>query len=263
MSKASMMENLGVVAADFFLETAIMVDVKNLHDSPDNFFAIERIEELADTILEQGGIKATLVVKPINYDGTVAFDPKNHKDGYEIISGHRRAAAIRYLLKKGKSVSKFLPCTVMCYEDNDDKKLDIVLHNVSSRIISDSEMWKAYECVNEVLQKKKAEKSPKERLGRVRDKIAEVLGISTGQVNKMNNINANANIAVKEAVKSGEISIYTANRVTNLDAEKQQELLDAYSLAELTPKIIEKVDSKKGVTRDTFFRINFFNYFRS
>ena len=61
--------------------------------------------------------------------------------------------------------------------------------------------------------------------GRIRDKIAELLRVSPAQVGKLDNIKHNAIAEVDEAVKSGEMSISTANEIAKLAPEKQQEII--------------------------------------
>jgi ParB family chromosome partitioning protein len=174
-------------AADTFGEDIKMLDVDELHASADNIFEVGRVEEFAETILGQGGVKENLIVR------------ERPEGGYEIISGHRRTAAVRWLLERGETVSRFLPCLVEEYPDEDEKRLAIVLMNVSTRVISDSEMWKAYEVANEVLQNKK---KLGEKFGKVRDKLAEVLNVSAAQISKIENIAHNAIPEVKSSVES-------------------------------------------------------------
>jgi ParB-like chromosome segregation protein Spo0J len=211
-------------AADTFTEDIKMIDIESLRESPDNFFVVDRIEEFAETILGQGGIKENLIVKPIG------------GENYEIISGHRRAAAMRYLLDRGESVSRYLPCLVQEYKDEDEKLLDVVLMNVSARIITDAQMWKCYEIVSEILQNKKR---LGEKFGKIQNKLAEILNISPAQVAKIQNIDNNASASVKEAIKKGDISIHSAN-----EAVKQNR--------KGTTNSTFSKDGKKGTTNSTF-----------
>ncbi|MCM1508074.1 MAG: ParB N-terminal domain-containing protein [Ruminococcus flavefaciens] len=233
-----MLKNLGAIVANTLTDSIKMIDIDELHNSEDNFFDINRIEEFAETILGQGGIKDNLVVRPLD------------NGGYEIISGHRRRAAVQYLLDNGENISRYLPCLVQNYEDNDDKLLDIVLMNVSSRQISDSEMWKSYEIVDRILKNKK---SKGEKFGRVRDKLAEYLGVSTSQVKKIQNIDNNAIEPVKNAIENGELSISTANEIAKLDENEQEELIEKSDLNTIRHKDVKKInDSKKCGTCTTF-----------
>ena len=138
-----MFENLNAIVANTLNDSIKMIDIDELYDSEDNFFDINRIEEFAETILGQGGVKDNLIVRQI-------------ENGYEIISGHRRKAAVQYLLDNGKNISRYLPCLVQNYDNDDDKMLDMIFMNISSRKISDSEMWKSYEIVDKILKNRKS-----------------------------------------------------------------------------------------------------------
>ena len=233
-----MFENLSSIVANTLTDSIKMIDIDELHNSEDNFFDINRIEEFAETILGQGGVKDNLVVRPLD------------TGGYEIISGHRRRAAVQYLLDNNENVSRYLPCLVQNYDDNDDKILDIVLMNISSRQISDAEMWKSYEVVDKILQNKK---SAGEKFGRVRDKLAECLGVSASQVKKIQNIDNNAITPIKNAIENGELSISTANEIAKLDENEQKELIEKSDLSNIKHKDIKKInDDKKCGTCTTF-----------
>ncbi len=221
----TMFDNLNAIVANTLTDSIKMIDIDELHESEDNFFIVERVEEFAETILGQGGVKDNLVVRPLE------------TGGYEIISGHRRRAAVQYLIDKGENVSRYLPCLVQSYNDDESRMLDIILMNVSARQISDSELWKSYEIVDQILKKKK---SAGEKFGRVREKLAECLGVSPAQVGKMQNVEKNAIPAVKEAVENGEISISTANEIAKLDEEAQEKLAES-DLSNVKHKEVKKI----------------------
>ncbi|MBQ6041524.1 MAG: ParB N-terminal domain-containing protein [Oscillospiraceae bacterium] len=232
----TMLSNLAAIAQNTQSDNIRMIDIDELHESTANFFEIERIEEFAYTILGQGGVKDNLIVRPLE------------SGGYEIISGHRRRAAVQYLLDHGESISRLLPCLIQSYEDEDSMMLDLILMNVSARQLSDQELWQCYEKLNSILQSKK---EAGERFGRVRETIAQILGISPSQVGKLQNVDRNAIEPVKEAVANGDISISTANVIAQLD-EEQQEELSAGDLSEIKPKEIKKAVAKKVDTSSNF-----------
>lgn len=229
----TMFSNLAAIAANTMTDNIKMIDIAELHESADNFFEVVRVEEFAETILGQGGVKDNLIVRPLE------------SGGYEIISGHRRKAAVQYLLDQGENVSRFLPCLVQEYADDADRMLDIVLMNVSARQISDAEMWKSYEIVDKILQDKK---SAGEKFGRVREKLAEILGVSPAQVGKMQNVDKNAIPAVKEAVESGDISISTASEIAKMDVEDQVELLEQTGFEDIKHKDVKAKNQSKPKT---------------
>lgn len=227
----TMFDNLNAIVANTLTDSIKMIDIAELHNSDDNFFEINRIEELADTILGQGGVKDNLIVRPLE------------TGGYEIISGHRRKAAVQQLIDRGENVSHYLPCLVQEYTDENSKMLDIILMNISARQISDAELWKSYETIDKILKEKK---SSGEKFGRVREKLAEMLGVSPAQVGKMQNIDRYAVSAVKEAIENGNISISTANEIAKLNEDTQEQLAET-DLSNVTHKEVKKIAEKKSI----------------
>ncbi|MBR5684378.1 MAG: ParB N-terminal domain-containing protein [Ruminococcus sp.] len=222
--RKSMLDNLKTVVSNTLTDDIKMIDINELHESADNFFVVENIEQFAQTILGQGGVKDNLIVKPLE------------TGGYEIISGHRRRAAVQYLLDNGENIARVLPCLVQDYANEDDKMLDLILMNVSARQISDQELWRAYETLDKIIKDKK---DKGEYYGRLRDDIAKTLGVSASQVGKMQNVDKNAIEPVKEAVASGELTISTANEIAKLDKEEQSKITD---LSKVQPKDIKRKD---------------------
>ncbi len=235
----TMFDNLNAIVANTLTDSIKMIDISELHESPDNFFNVNRIEELADTILGQGGVRDNLVVRSLE------------TGGYEIISGHRRRAAVQFLIEQGENVSHLLPCLVQEYADEDSKMLDIILMNVSARQLSDSELWKSYEKIDAILKEKK---STGEKFGRIRETLADMLGVSPAQIGKMQNVDKYAVPAVREAVENGDISISTANEIAKLDEDTQEKLAES-DLSSIQHKDVKKLTkaskSEKQAKTDT------------
>lgn len=224
-----MFGDLKAIAGDTFKNGVKMIDIDELHSSSDNFFNIERIEEFAETILGQGGVKENLIVTP------------SPTGGYEIISGHRRTAAVRYLLQKGETVSRFLPCLVQEYSNADDKKLNLIFMNVSTRKLSDAELYRSFEIVSDILSKKK---EAGEKFGKIRETLAGYLGVSSSQVGKLQNIEKYAVPEVKNAIDKGSLSIATANQIARLDEQQQAKLVNTPDLSSVKHKDVKaKVDT--------------------
>lgn len=83
------------------------------------------------------------------------------------------------------------------------------------------ELW--YEELTRIFKELEAEGKPIK--GRIRDRIAGALNVSSAQVGKLDNIKHNAIPDVEQAVKAGDMSISTANEVAKLAPEKQQEII--------------------------------------
>ncbi len=232
----TIMSNLALIAQNTQSDNIKMIDIDELHESENNFFVVERIEEFAYTILGQGGVKDNLIVCPLP-DG-----------GYEIISGHRRTAAVRYLLEHGETISRLLPCLVQTYKDEDTKMLDLILMNATARQLSDTEIWNSYNSINAILERKK---EAGEKFGRLRETLAEYLGVSPSQVGKLQNVDRNAIEPVREAVANGDISISTANVIAQFDESQQKQIISG-GVKEIKPKDIKKAAAKKVDTSSNF-----------
>lgn len=237
----TMLDNLKMSIANTMTSDIKMIDVDKLHSSEDNYFELNRIEELADTILGQGSVKENLIVTPL---------PAGDGD-YEIISGQRRAAAVRLLLQRGEKIPKSVPCLIQDYSNNDDKVLNLILMNVTARRLSDAELWTSYEKVDAILKKKK---EAGEKFGRIRDTLAGYLGVSSSQIGKLQNIEKYATDKVKEAVSNGSISISTANQIARLDEKEQEAIVDTQDVSKIKTKDVkDQIDNSKKLDTSVKF----------
>jgi len=190
-------------AADSFADNIKMIDIEKLVPHKENFYSMTDIELLADDI-ERQGLKNNLVVR----EGGDGY--------YTVISGHRRRQALIMLINDGRVKSRFVPCYINPAKTADEEMQDLIMLNATSRVISDSEMIKQYELLKRILETKKANGENV----RIREKIAEILGISNGKVSMIESIVKNSEL--KEAVESGETSIFKAS--AQLKKEKPEAL---------------------------------------
>ena len=228
----TMLRNLAAIVQNTANENIRMIDIAELHESPDNFFRIEHIEELAYTILAQGGVKDNLIVTPLA------------TGGYEIVSGHRRKAAVQYLLDHDENISRLLPCLVQRYSDEDSKRLDLISMNVTTRQLSDQELWQSFRVLDGILQ---ARKGAGEKFGRMREFLAQQLGTSRSQISKLQHISSSAEPEIQDALAEGTLSINTANEIAKLEPEQQHELAQG-DLHTVTPTAIRQAAEPKGTS---------------
>lgn len=198
-------------ASDSFSDSIKMIDVSEIAPSESNFYALSDIELLADDI-EREGLKHNLVVYRSSETGL-----------YNVISGHRRLSAIKLLISENRRSSTKIPCFVDSEKSSAESQFDLIMLNATQRKYSDADIMREYEEIERTLKALEAEGKPIK--GRMRDKIAELLRVSPAQVGKLDNIKHNAIAEVDEAVKSGEMSISTANEIAKLAPEKQQEII--------------------------------------
>ena len=138
-----MVDMLNSISADTSNQDIRMINISELYDSADNFFSVENIDELAESILAQGRVKENLIVTPLS------------SGGYEIVSGHRRKAAVRLLLDEGENISEMLPCLVVNYDDHNAKMIDLIMMNITQRKISDADLYTSFLALNKIFQEQK------------------------------------------------------------------------------------------------------------
>lgn len=216
----SIFTDLKTVSADSFADNIKMLDVSQIMPNKDNFYAMSDIELLAEDI-ERQDLKHNLVV---------AKDKDSDK--YWLISGHRRLEAVKFLINEGRRKSAKVPCYINGEKSQAESRLDLIMLNATQRKYSDKEVMSEYEQLSQTLNELEAE--GKKLSGRMRENIARILNVSNAQVGKIENIKHNAVPAVEQAVKSGKMSISTANEVARLSPEKQK------AIAEKKPDISHK-----------------------
>lgn len=212
--------DLKAASADTFTDNIKMLDVSEIMPNKDNFYEMSDIELIAEDI-ERQGLKHNLVV---------AKDKNSGK--YWLISGHRRLEAVKFLINEKRRGSTKVPCIIDGEKSQAESRLDLIMLNATQRKYSDKEVMSEYEQLAETL--KQLESEGKKLDGRMRDVMAKILHVSKSQVGKIDNIKHNAVPAVEQAVKSGKMSISTANEVARLSPEKQKDI------AEKKPEISHK-----------------------
>lgn len=207
---AAITKDMKSAASDSFIDNIKMIDVDDIWENDDNFYSVSDIELLADDI-EREGLMHNLVVS---------------KSGskYVLKSGHRRLAAIKLLIKEKRLKSTKIPCYVSGEKTEAETQFDLIMLNATQRKYSDADVMREYEEIERTFKALEAEGKPLK--GRIRDNIAAVLKVSPAQVGKIENIKHNAVSEVEKAVKSGAMSISTANEVAKLSEEKQREIAD-------------------------------------
>jgi ParB family chromosome partitioning protein len=225
--------SIKTAAAGSFADNIKMIYHHLIKPHEENFYSLSEIELLAEDIARQG-LKNNLVVRE-SADGE-----------YVIKSGHRRHRAWGLLIEQGRAPSKLLPCYIDPQKSDDEELQDLIMLNATSRIISEADLIKQYEKLKAILEKKKANGESV----RIREKTAEILGISTGKVSMIEAVVKNPE--AKNAVEKGETSIFKAN-----DELKKEKL--PKKKPEPLPTLATKNELDKTIKYVTiaFERINF------
>lgn len=182
-----------------------MIDIDKLIPSDKNIYGMRDIEELAADIKENG-LYHNLVVKPTN-------------GKYEILSGERR---YRALVQLGETK---IPCKVL-NENIDDVDSEIILiqANAKARELNDSEKRKQVERLEELLKIKKS--NGDNIKGKLKENIADTMGISPAQTQRYMTINHKLIPELKELLDNNKITMTKAFDFAKLDEEMQKNMYE-------------------------------------
>lgn len=194
------------------------IDIDLLDSDPNNFYRLNDIPELADSIATIGLQQPILV--------------RDGENGHMVIvSGHRRAAAIRLLLEDGRADLREVPCI----RERDDaspalRELRLIYANSATRQLSFAEISQQAEKVRDLLYQLKEEGY--EFPGRMRDHVAEACKISRSKLARLdairNNLAPNIRKAYWDGSEKTSLSESTAYELSRLSAEMQNGIVSAY-----------------------------------
>ena len=185
------------------------LDINKIHRSEKNFYEIIDIDDLAEDI-KINGLNHNLVVRPTE-NGT-----------YELISGERRYTALSKLVNEGNKQFASVPCKIV--ELNDlDAEIVLIQANAQTRELSESEKLKQVQRLSELY---KAKKANGEKVGKIREVIANDLKLSPTQVGRYERINNNLIPELKELLEQGNLSTSNASEFSTLSEESQKGILE-------------------------------------
>lgn len=186
------------------------IDIDLLDSDPNNFYRLNDIPELADSIATIGLQQPILVRAGEN--GHVV-----------IVSGHRRVAAIRLLLEDGRTDLRDVPCI----RERDDaspalRELRLIYANSATRQLSSAELAQQAEKVRELLYQLKEEGY--EFPGRMRDHVAEACNISKSKLARLEKIEKGLASCYRDAWKAGTLPEDTADALASLPEATQERI---------------------------------------
>lgn len=183
------------------------IPIDRLKPSPDNFYGIRNVPELAADI-ELHGLMQNLVVLEPDADGM-----------YEIIGGERRWTACKMLFEGGNEAFRTVPCIVQHAESRDAVRLMLIQANATTRELTDFERVEQVRLTRETLQnmKENGEKFP----GRMREEAARILGMSPAHVGRMESIDRHLSPELKAEMAEGNLRITEAYELSTLPEEGQ------------------------------------------
>lgn len=192
------------------------IPLSDLHEDERNFYALTGIDELAANIQLCG------LMDPLRVRKT--------EDGYTIVSGHRRFAALRLLAAEDDKFG-----TAACIIEAGDtpaalQELRLIYANSDTRKMSSADIGKQAERVEALLYELKEQGM--EFPGRMRDHVAEACKISKSKLSRLKVIRDRLAPDIRKAYWDGsekkQLRESTAYELAQLPVDVQRMAVDAY-----------------------------------
>lgn len=189
------------------------IDIGLLDDDPRNFYELSGLEELAANI-ELLGLQQPLRVRPSEEPGR-----------YVIVSGHRRRAAVRQLVKDGRGDLRDIPCIVERGQASAAlQELRLIYANSDTRKMTSADIGRQAERVEELLYQLKEEGY--EFPGRMRDHVAEACKVSKSKLARLKVIRENLEESWRVGYEKGNLAESAAYVLAQMPQERQRVIYD-------------------------------------
>lgn len=184
------------------------IPLSDLHEDERNFYALTGIDELAANIQLCG------LMDPLRVRKT--------EDGYTIVSGHRRFAALRLLAAEDEKFS-----SAACIIEAGDtptalQELRLIYANSDTRKMSPADIGKQAERVEALLYELKEQGM--EFPGRMRDHVAEACRVSRSKLARLKKISNNLAPCYKSLWDAGHLPEDTADALSSLPEDVQERI---------------------------------------
>lgn len=199
---------LDTVAAE-----VVLIPLESIARNPLNFYSVlhDSVADLADSIRHNGQLEP-LVVRP---DG----------EGYRLLSGHRRLAALNFLAEgDGEQFSK-ARCIIERRELTEAQETCLLIEANRQRIKTPFELGVEIERLTNAYIKRK--EAGEELTGRIRDRVAQHLELSAAKAARLQAINSN--LCVQGFVRdyqADRIGESVAYEISKLSQAEQYKFLD-------------------------------------
>lgn len=205
-------KQLGDVSdSDAGQEQITYIDMDQLDEDPENFYSMSGIPELANNIL-LCGLQQPVRVRP------------GAEGRYTIVSGHRRRAAMKYLVTvDGKESYRRIPCIVERDEVSAAmRELRLIYANSATRRLTDAELSHQAVRVEELFYKLKEEGV--EFPGRMRDQVAAACQASATKLAELKVIREQLQEPFQGQFQRGELNRSGAYALARLPKDIQKDL---------------------------------------
>ena len=212
-------------------ETRVLEEsIENLVPDKENFYSMDGIEELKQSVEVVGLLQPLLVTE------------KDENGKRKVIAGHRRLKALQELVEEGKQQYKKVTVLEKKRKDEIIDRLSLIMAN---RYRDKTEWEKMKETVetDRLLRELKKKENLK---GNMRDMLAEITNTNAAKVAMYKVINEKLSPEMMEAFEKGKIGLTVAYKVTQLEEEDQDNLwIKLDENGSLSIKDVDKMKEKK------------------
>ena len=190
-----------------------LISIKNLEESKLQYRDIpqEDVEKLADLIELDGEVLQPLLVR------------KAGADTYEILAGHKRYRACKYLSEVRKLEQfSMIPCYVKSMTDAQAEFAVYSTNGYNGK--TDYEIMREVEGMSRLL-KENPELFPEAASGRLVEKLAKIMNLSKTTVQEYKTIANNLSDEAMDKFKNSEITKESAKTLAGLSSEEQQQVM--------------------------------------
>ena len=207
------------------------IDIGLIDSDPGNFYKLTQLEELASNIAVVG------LQQPLRVRASEK-DPQR----VVVVSGHRRQAALKLLIKEGREDLREIPCIRERTAGSAAlQELRLIFANRDTRVISSGEIAKQAERVEMLLYQLKEEGF--EFPGRMRDYVAQACKVSAPKLSRLKVIRENLIPEYMSLFEKDKLPEQTAYALARLPGDFQRRMFSAL-LTTPSGAIAEKVLSK-------------------
>ena len=218
-----------------------VLPIEEIIPNPANYYSMEGIDELADSILLAGRVLQNIVVKAADSEGK-----------YMIISGHRRHEACKKLVAAGHTEFGTIPALIENEADENLRELMLIYTNSTSRILTDAEKMRQAQRATELLKNLKAEGKFTDK---IRETVARMLNTTGAQLARYSAIANNlTNPELKTAFDDGRLGVSAAYEASGLSENGQKQI--AEKLQEKGAVNIQDVKEVKEQEKPTEVKTN-------
>lgn len=196
------------------------IPLDQLHEDSRNFYAVSGVDELAANIQLCGLMDPLRVSKA--------------EDGYTIVSGHRRFAALSLLAKDDPRFAQAACIVDPGTESPQMQELRLIYANADTRRMSSADISRQAERVQELLYELKEQGV--DFPGRMRDHVAEACKISKSKLSRLEAIRSHLAPDIRKAYwdggpEKGRLNEAAAYSLSRLPEDYQRQVVDAYRRA--------------------------------